>query len=193
MNNRKELKHSGCFANRLQEGNWWQKGNECLNMHDINKPPKYYTGTEKQWIEELTTYIYLYPVEWQSIYEQYQALNKKSSELQFYRNEEGYLRRAGLNEVYLKVTGAHEPLSREALHCIGEILEERAEELFYSCVEYAGMDEGSKARWIECRKEDFRKRCNKQVAVIPVESLDESDFAGDELYFDWLNNLYIIL
>ncbi len=120
-------------------------------------------------------------------------MNKESSELQFYRNEEEYLRRAGLNEVYLRVTGANEPLSREALHCIGEILEERAEELFYSCVEYAGMDEGSKARWIECRKEDIRKRCNKQVAVIPVESLDESDFAGDELYFDWLNNLYIIL
>ncbi len=43
------------FEQRLYEGNYWENGNECLNPHDINKPPDFYEGTEKEWIEELTT------------------------------------------------------------------------------------------------------------------------------------------
>ncbi len=27
------------FEQRLYEGNYWEKGKECLNLHDINKPP----------------------------------------------------------------------------------------------------------------------------------------------------------
>ena len=49
------------FEQRLYEGNYWEKGKECLNLHDINKPPDFYEGTEKEWIDELTTYLFLYP------------------------------------------------------------------------------------------------------------------------------------
>ena len=52
------------FEQRLFEGGHWEKGNECLNLQDINKPPDFYEGTEKEWIDELTTYIFLYPKDW---------------------------------------------------------------------------------------------------------------------------------
>lgn len=90
MKFKKTANMENSFERRLQKGNWWENGNECLNLHDINKPPQYYTGTDKEWIEEITTYIYLYPVEWQTIFEQYKSLSKKGLALQFYRNEEGY-------------------------------------------------------------------------------------------------------
>ena len=54
------------FEQRLYVGNYWKNGNECLNPHDINKPPDFYEGMEKEWIEEPTTYISLYPKEWET-------------------------------------------------------------------------------------------------------------------------------
>lgn len=193
MKIRKKLKSSNWFVSRLQKGNWWERGNECLNMHDINKPPKYYTGTWKMWIEELTTYIYLYPAEWEFIYEQYQEMSKNGSDLEFYRNEEGYLRKVGLDEVYLKVTGLYEPLSHEVLKQVGWMLLEQPEKLFCSYLEYSRKDEEDKAHWVEYREEEIKKRLKRPVFVKLAETLDESDFAGDELYFDILNDLYIIL
>lgn len=193
MKIKKKLKSGDWFASRLKKGNWWERGNECLNMHDINKPPKYYTGTWKMWIEELTTYIYLYPAEWESIYEQYQEMSKNGSDLEFYRNEEGYLRKVGLDEVYLKVTGLYEPLSHEVLKQVGWMLLEQPEKLFCSYLEYSRKDEEDKAHWVEYREEEIKKRLKRPVFVKLAETLDESDFAGDELYFDILNDLYIIL
>lgn len=32
------------FEQRLFEGGHWEKGNECLNLQDINKPPDFYEG-----------------------------------------------------------------------------------------------------------------------------------------------------
>jgi hypothetical protein len=63
-------------------------------LHDINKPPDFYEGTEKEWIEGLTTDISLYPKEWENLYQQYLSLYENESTLQFYRNEEGYLRKS---------------------------------------------------------------------------------------------------
>ena len=60
-------------------------------MHDINRPPKYYRGTEREWVEELTSYIYFCPVEWSSLYEEYlkKVLDIEKEVLQFYRSEDG--------------------------------------------------------------------------------------------------------
>lgn len=57
MKDRIKLKDSNSFTGRLRKDNWWEENNECLNLYDINQPPKYYSGTMKEWIEELTTYI----------------------------------------------------------------------------------------------------------------------------------------
>ena len=46
------------FEQRLYEGDYWEKDNECLNLYDINKPPNFFEGTKKEWIDELTTFIF---------------------------------------------------------------------------------------------------------------------------------------
>lgn len=194
MKDRIKLKDSNSFAGRLRKDGWWEEGNECLNLYDINRPPKYYSGTMKEWIEELTTYIDLYPAVWQSVYEQYKALSKTKSVLQFYRNDEGYLRIVGVDAVYLKVAGEDEPLSHEVLNHIGQGLSEHAEKLFYTFLEYARKDDQEQKCWMERIEKNIQENLIRQdLTVTMAENLDESAFAGDELYFDLLNDLYIIL
>lgn len=182
------------FEQRLYEGNYWENGNECLNPHDINKPPDFYEGTEKEWIEELTTYISLYPKEWEILYQQYLSLYENESTLQFYRNEEGYLRKFGVNEIYLKVFGRIMPLSYNELNHIGRLLSKRGEELYWSFLEYCSMDESEKDLWRERMETYIKKLVNKtDLSVLVTDTLDNSGFLGNELYFDLLNNYYIIL
>ena len=119
-----------------------------------------YKGTVKAWVEELTTFIYLLPKDWEGIYEEYFHVatgGNGNRELKFYRNEEGYLRLKGIGEIYLKIAGTGEPLDYKILNHIGQGLSEQAEELFYSYVEYAGMDAEGKKRWIESIEKNIRK------------------------------------
>lgn len=184
----------GSFRNRLREGGWWKSNNELLNMLDINERPSYYKGTVKEWIEEVTTFSYLYPKEWDEIFKQYQSITKRESPLQFFRNEEGYLRMTGVDVVYLKITGEDEALSRIVLNYIGERLSEHAEELFYDYLRCAGMDGGARKCWIESIEKTIRERMEgADLSITLSETLDESKFEGNELYFDLLNDLYMIL
>ena len=184
------------FMDRFKEGKWWQKGNELLNLQNINACPSYYKGTVKAWVEELTTFIYLQPKDWERIYEEYLhvATGNGNLDLRFYRNEEGYLRLKGIGETYLKIAGAGEPLDYKILNHIGQGLSEHAEELFCSYVEYAGMDAEEKKCWIESIEKNIREdMADKDLFITLVETLDESAFSGNELYFDLLNDLYMIL
>ena len=184
------------FMDRFKEGKWWQKGNELLNLQNINACPSYYKGTVKAWVEELTTFIYLQPKDWERIYEEYLhvATGNGNLELRFYRNEEGYLRLKGIGETYLKIAGAGEPLDYKILNHIGQGLSEHAEELFCSYVEYAGMDAEEKKCWIESIEKNIREdMADKDLFITLVETLGESAFSGNELYFDLLNDLYMIL
>lgn len=184
------------FMDRFKEGEWWQKGNELLNLQNINACPSYYKGTVKAWVEELTTFIYLQPKDWGRIYEEYfhVATGNGNRELRFYRNEEGYLRLNRTGEIYLKIAGAGEPLDYKILSHIGQGLSEHAEELFYSYLEYAGMGAEEKKCWIESIEKNIREdMADKDLSITLVETLDESAFAGNELYFDLLNDLYMIL
>lgn len=185
----------GSFRNRLREGGWWEADNELLNMLDINERPSYYKGSYKEWIEELTIHIFLNPHEWDTIYNEYLQIvsGNSNTDLRFYRNEEGYLRLTETREIYLKIAGETEPISHTALISIGHALSEQGEELFYSYLEYIGMGSRDKRLWIERMKEDIEKNTAEQITVTFTDSLDESNFKGDELYFDPLNDLYIIL
>ena len=71
MVSKREPGISVSFMDRFKEGEWWQKGNELLNLQNINACPSYYKGTVKAWVEELTTFIYLLPKDWEGIYEEY--------------------------------------------------------------------------------------------------------------------------
>lgn len=196
MKNLKVKDKKMSFEERLRQGDWWQKGNECLNVHDINRPPTYYRGTEREWVEELTSYIYSCPVEWSALYEQYlqKVLGTEKAILQFYRSDEGYLRKEGVEGVYLKVSGRTESLSHVELCHIGQLLSEQEEELFKACLEYGGLDEHGRNLWSD-RMEKYLQ-CHtggKELSVTVVDTLDESEFFGKELYFDMLNDLYMIL
>ena len=152
------------FIDRLKDGRWWQKNYELLNMLDINERPSYYNGTVKEWIEEITTFGYLYSGEWNEIYKQYQSMSKSESSLRFYRNEEGYLRMTGTDAVYLKIAGASEALSHEVLNRIGRSLSEQGEELFYSYLEYVWMDDQGKKHWIETIEKNIQENLTKKEA-----------------------------
>lgn len=194
MGSKKEADIHSRFIDRLKDGGWWRADNELLNMFDINERPSYYKGTAKEWIEEISTFVYLYPEEWNEIYRQYRSMSKRESSLHFYRNEEGYLRMIGADAVYLKITGEGEPLSYERLDRIGRMLSEHAEKLFYTFLEYARKDDQEQKCWMERIEKNIQENLTRQdLTVTMAENLDESAFAGDELYFDLLNDLYIIL
>lgn len=196
MKNLKAMTKKMSFEERLRQGDWWQEGNERLNVQDINRLPKYYRGTEREWAEELTSYIYSCPVEWSSLYEEYlkRILDTEKAVLQFYCSEDGYLRKEGAEGVYLKVTGRTESLGHTELSRIGRLLSEQEEELFKACLEYRGLDE--RGRNPRTRQMEERLQCytgEKELSATVVDTLDESEFMGKELYFDMLNDVYIIL
>lgn len=196
MENLKEMNEKVNFEERLQQGDWWKKGAECLNVHDIHRPPAYYKGSEREWIEELTAYIYSYPVEWSELYGEYlqKVLDAEKAVLQFYRSEDGYLRKEGVEGMYLKVSGRTESLNHTELNHIGQLLSEQEEELFKACLEYSGLDGHGRSQWTRQLKENLQYYMGrKELSVTVVDTLDESEFMGKELYFDMLNDVYIML
>ena len=89
--------------------NRWDQGRECLNLQNINDLPPEYPGTPKSWLMELTTFIYLYENEWTEIYKEYQDIvHKRSIQgdhiLHYFRDDEGYLRKCGERDIFLKIT-----------------------------------------------------------------------------------------
>ena len=97
------------FAERLEREEWWDEQESLLNLSDINMPPDYYTGSKWEWITEITAYIFREPETWQGIYRQYlvkaqQQGNTEHTRLNYYRDEEGYIRREREDETYLQIS-----------------------------------------------------------------------------------------
>lgn len=85
----------------------WEREHECLNMENINEKPCTYEGSLENWIKELTTFIFLYPKEWNRVLSEYKAIHskqkqKKCDRLDFYRDDEGYLRKVGEKDNLLR-------------------------------------------------------------------------------------------
>ena len=86
------------------------------------------------------------------------------------------------------------PLSYNELNYMERLLTEWDEELYWSFLEYGSMDESGKDLWRERMEIYIKKLVNKtDLSVLVTDTLDNSDFLGNELYFDLLNNYYIIL
>ena len=97
------------FTERLEQKEWWSGQASLLNLSDINLPPDYYNGSEWDWIREITAYIFREPETWQDIYKEYlvkaqQQANTEHTRLNYYRDEEGYIRRELARRVNLRNT-----------------------------------------------------------------------------------------
>lgn len=166
-------------------------------LEDIKKILPFFEGTEQQWIEEVTSFQYFNPREWQELYAEYlhrarEAGNLHKTALGYYRSDDGYLRKDNEKDIYLKIRGDF--LTFEELCQIGERMSAQSDQLLQSYLKYCVMDKQKRNGW---KKQVNEEICswvtNKEIAVDFAETLDESTFTGKELYCDILNGLYIIL
>lgn len=96
------------LEDRLFSMEHWKVGHECLNLRNIEEPPKWYLGNSIDWLQELTTFVSLYPKEWTTIYTEYLQIVKQrhiigQHTLLFSRDDEGYMRKTGEQDIFLRI------------------------------------------------------------------------------------------
>lgn len=183
----------------------WMPGNECLNPVDINRIPRWYPGSWKEWIQDVTTFTSLFPEEWIQVHKEYCTLAhgrfKKinhCTELQFELTDEGYLRKIGEQDVFLRIRIQNTNLS----------VPELAKKM--ECESFLGFEE----YWAYCTfPKDLRKAYLKTIEswvadrvktarpdivellyeVTFVTDYSDSAFEGNEIFVDALNQLYFVL
>lgn len=185
---------------RFFDSNRWESGKECLNMEDINEPPTEYLNNKEHWINELTTFITLYPTEWRCILEEYRALTNKRStkvcnqELVYFRDDEGELRRKGEKDIYLRVY-FKTSLNIKSLSEIGEQITNRWGFVAYE--EFCNLPLSYRSRYVHRLYNDIVQMLNIRnidgIHVSYANDFDESDFQKRDLYIDQLNHSFIIL
>jgi len=179
----------------------WEKGKECLNLEDINSPPKGFCKGQFEWIKELTTFIFLYPKEWNSIYLEYlmqmESRNiQGNANLEYFRDEEGCLRKLNEKDVFLRIrlTGQ----DKEALKSIIRLIECQDVFPFRDYISYCTLPPVERKAYLE----EFRYRLINQlgldaecfvVGVSFEEDYDNSEFKGSDIYYDVLNQEYVVL
>ena len=198
------MKKEWCIEENFFRRERWSMGKECLNLYDVNLPPHNFNGNPKEWIEELTTFIFLNPLEWDKIYLEYQNIrdSKKIYEgknLEFFRDDEGYLRKEGEKDIYLRIY--LEDIDNDVWKSIEQLAERKEILTFQEYIFYCGLDTLSRKGYIDGLK---KRLCNKiyevidrnislQVQVSFEADCDNSAFVHNDLYVDALNDLYIIL
>lgn len=203
----KTVTESKKMSNELMEERFfttrrWKPGEECLNMKDINQSPTNFKGSFQEWIQELTTFIFLYPKEWKEIYEEYKliAKTKKKTELAFFRDEEGYLRKEGESDIFLKVHLGE--TNRERINYLKESVNWAKLFSFEDYINYCALDRQKRKDYIYVLKGNIEKKIISSIQGweediqfnLSFESnMDNSDFTGRDIYIDALNDTYIIL
>lgn len=183
--------------------NKWDQGRECLNLQNINDLPPEYSGTLKTWLMELTTFIYLYENEWIEIYKEYQNIvHKRSIQgdhiLHYFRDDEGYLRKCGEQDIFLKITinGNCQVIKKFIMGMNwGNIL------TFDEYLEYIGGGEEKRLKYLYKLNQKVNGAIDKfdkehgtlNAEVSFVSSPDESRFIQQDIFIDPLNETYFIL
>ena len=183
--------------------NRWETGRECLNLQNINDLPPEYSGTIRTWLMELTTFIYLYENEWTEIYKEYQDIvNKRSIQgdhiLHYFRDDEGYLRKCGERDIFLKITinGNSQGIKKFIMGMNWmNIL------TFDEYMEYIGLGEEKRLKYLYKLKGKVNgaiSKFDKEHGTLTVEvsfasSPDVSDFLYHDIFIDPLNETYFIL
>lgn len=183
--------------------NRWVTGRECLNLQNINDLPQEYSGTLKSWLMELTTFIYLYENEWIEIYKEYQDIvHKRSIQgdhiLRYFRDDEGYLRKCGERDIFLKITmtGNSNEIKKFIIGMNwGKIF------TFDEYLDYIALGEEERQKYLyklnqkvngAIRNSD-KKHGTLTADVAFTSSPDESDFLYHDIFIDPLNETYFIL
>ena len=178
----------------------WQKRYECLNLNNINEPPSDYKGTSIEWLQDLTTFIYLFPHEWDRIYEEYRRIIDKQKlegnhNIKYYRDDVGYLRKYGETDIFLKITitGENETVKR-FIHSISWEKLFSAEEYIH----YTGLEVSERQKYIDNIKKRLKKLLQENqielsITITFVSNSDASDFLHHDVFVDPLNETYFIL
>lgn len=183
--------------------NRWDQGRECLNLQNINDLPPEYPGTPKSWLMELTTFIYLYENEWTEIYKEYQDIvHKRSIQgdhiLHYFRDDEGYLRKCGERDIFLKITinGNSQGIKKFIMG-----MNWRNILTFEEYMEYIGLGEEERQKYLYKLNQKVNgviSNSDKKHGTLTAEvsfasSPDESDFLYHDIFIDPLNETYFIL
>lgn len=184
------------FAERLERGEWWSGQASLLNLSDINMPPDYYNGSVWNWISEITAYIFREPETWQDIYRQYlikaqQQGNTEHTRLNYYRDEEGYIRREREEDTYLKISMSTADII--VLKKVGDWMCANNMKFRLEYLGYCEMISDQRIQWLKqmgtCIKEEFSEV--RRVGM--AHGLEEAQFNKTEVFYDFLNTVYIIL
>lgn len=188
------------FEDRFCDSKRWMKGNECLNMEDINLPPINFYGDKEKWINELTTYIYFYPKEWKMILEEYNTKIQQSGQgsitnLLYYRNDEGYLRKKYEEDIFLRIT-VKDCYGVESLSKIANLVFRLKEWGFYEYEYYCSLNRCKRNQYLDLLTRDISRQGNfkeNNIKILYVSNYDESSFEKKDLFIDPLNHSFVIL
>lgn len=183
----------------------WSAGKESLNISDINLPPDNFRGSQKEWIKELTTFIFLYPTEWLEIYSEYLEIRKKrgilgKEKLEYFRDEEGYLRKEGEKDIFLRIR--LENVSTEVRKVIETCIEKQEILTFEEYISYCSSGIRERKRYLKKLYRRIVKKVSQELKIpekyIQMNLSFEYDyndcsFTGDDFYIDVLNDTYAIL
>lgn len=184
------------LVERIEQGDWWSKQECLLNLSDINKPPDYHNGNEWEWISEITAYIFREPEIWKDIYRQYlvkaqQQGNTEHIQLNYSRDEEGYIRRKGEDKVYLRISITTSDIV--VLKKVGAWMCVNNMKFRLEYLNYCTMTSLQRTQWVKrvelCIKEEF----TEVQKVGMAHGLEEAQFNKTEVFYDFLNTIYIIL
>lgn len=177
----------------------WEKRHECLNMENINERPCTYDGSLEDWIKELTTFIFIYPQEWNRILSEYKAIHskqkkKKSDRLDFYRDDEGYLRKVGEKDNLLRFHFELDCFKYKKQ--IAYIIEETQILTLDEYLKYCRLNEKERYIYLQRLKSRFSKevfQTQEEFQISFETDYDSSDFNNRDIYVDMLNHTYVFL
>lgn len=184
------------FAEKLERGEWWTEQENLLNLSNINMPPDYYNGSEWDWIGEVTAYIFREPETWQDIYRQYlvkaqQQGNTEHTRLNYYRDEEGYIRREREDETYLQISTTTADVA--VLKRVGEWMCANSIKFRLEYLVYCEMISDQRIQWLKRMETRIKEEFSEVHRVRMAHGLEEAQFNKTEVFYDFLNTVYIIL
>ncbi len=192
------------FEDRFFNKYRWRSGYECLNLRNIEEPPKWYSGNEIEWLQELTTFIYLYSLEWNEIYQEYVSIVQENAirgnhTLHYYRDDEGYLRKYSEPDILLEISIMGEDTAVRKLLKQVKWLEILTIEEYLRYVQLNKQEREKYIQEISARVQRYldtfndSEECRLDAQITFASSPDVSSFNGHDIFIDPLNETYFIL